>query len=150
MSLFILHQWINQSIPDQVKSSVRLFADDTIMYLTVASQNDANQLQSDLQRLAMWETLWKMKFHPEKCQVITISRCRKNIYHDYTLHGHSLEHVKSVKYLVLTITQDLRWNKHVNNITSKEIIFYPSSNEIYKWTILGWKQLRTILSSTPS
>ena len=60
-----------------------------------------------------------MKFHPEKCQVITISRRRKNIYHDYTLHGHSLEHVKSVKYLGLTITQDLRWNKHVNNITSK-------------------------------
>ena len=51
-------------IPDQVKSSVRLFADHTIMYLTVTSQNDANQLQSDLQRLAMWANFMENEIPP--------------------------------------------------------------------------------------
>ena len=37
----------------------------------------------------------------------------------YTLHGHTLNRVKSTKYLGLTITSDLNWNKHINNITAR-------------------------------
>ena len=37
----------------------------------------------------------------------------------YTLHGHSLEVVDSGKYLGLTITKDMSWSKHINQITGK-------------------------------
>ena len=37
----------------------------------------------------------------------------------YTLEGTVLENVESIKYLGVTITNDLRWNTHVSNICTK-------------------------------
>ena len=43
-----------------------------------------------------------MKFHPDKCQVLTITRKKEPIHFDYVLHGHKLEHVQTAKYLGVT------------------------------------------------
>ena len=37
----------------------------------------------------------------------------------YTLEGTALENVDSIKYLGVTITNDLKWNTHINNICTK-------------------------------
>ena len=37
----------------------------------------------------------------------------------YTLEGAVLENVDSIKYLGVTITNDLKWNTHINNICTK-------------------------------
>jgi hypothetical protein len=50
-----------------IRSRVRLFADDTMVYLTITSDTDAEYLQEDLDKLAEWEGKWKMAFHPDKC-----------------------------------------------------------------------------------
>lgn len=60
-----------------------------------------------------------MAFHPDKCQVLTISRKKKPIHYDYKLHNQSLLHVKSAKYLGLTINSNLDWGEHIANITNK-------------------------------
>ena len=60
-----------------------------------------------------------MAFHPEKCNVLTITKKRNPIKFNDTLHGHSLEHVTSAKYLGCTITSDLKWGPHINNICNK-------------------------------
>ena len=52
-------------------STVRLFADDTIAYLTVKSENDTKLLQQDLDTLARWESDWQMEFHPDKCNILS-------------------------------------------------------------------------------
>jgi hypothetical protein len=106
-------------MPNNTVSKVRLFADDTIAYLAVSNDQDAATLQNDLNQLGKWEEDWQMEFHPGKCQVLSISRSRNIKQHQYTLHGHVLEHVKEAKYLGLTITSDLRWNRHVNNTCGK-------------------------------
>ena len=115
-SLFLFY--IND-IEDNMESTVRLFADDTIVYLAVSSTQDAETLQNDLNKLGNWERKWHMEFHPEKCQVLTITRKRKPIVYNYTLQGHTLEHVETAKYLGITMTNDFRWNTHIDNITSK-------------------------------
>ena len=60
-----------------------------------------------------------MEFHPEKSSVLTVSRKKKPIKWDYILHGHVLKHETSMKYLGCTITNELDWGEHINNITSK-------------------------------
>ena len=47
-------------LPDQVKSCVRLFADDTVtaVYLAITSLSESEILQQDLTNLEHWEKLW--------------------------------------------------------------------------------------------
>ena len=100
-------------------STLRLFADDSIIYKVIRSQADAQQLQFDLDAAGKWENDWLMKFHPDKCNVLNIIQKRKPILFSYKLHGHTLENVKSTKYLGVTLQTNLKWDKHINNITSK-------------------------------
>ena len=60
-----------------------------------------------------------MECNPSKCQVLCITRSRKPLQSLYTFHGQVLETVSDVKYLGITISKDLNWNTHVNNITAK-------------------------------
>ncbi len=85
-------------LPGNLGSNVRLFADDTIVYIAVSSNSDCLTLQEDLIRLEEWETKWCMEFHSWKCQVLTISRKRKPMQYDYILHWCVLEHVTIAKY----------------------------------------------------
>ena len=71
--LFLLY--IND-LPDSLQSQVRLFADDTAVYLTVEGQADSKKLQGDLNVLQDWEKEWDMEFNPSKCQVVHITRSK--------------------------------------------------------------------------
>ena len=100
-------------------SNVRLFADDTIVYLTVSSTEDGEKLQEDLKNLEKWEEEWQMEFHPAKCNVLRLTRKKTKTVFPYTLHGHALEEVASAKYLGITISSDMTWNKHTDKIAAK-------------------------------
>jgi hypothetical protein len=106
-------------IPDLLTSKVRLFADDTLVYLTIRSEEDQAELQRDLDKLAQWEDKWSMEFHPQKCQVMHVTRKRRPKEHSYSLHGHVLEAVTQAKYLGVTLSSDMRWKTHITNITTK-------------------------------
>ena len=45
-------------LPEQVKSRVRLFADDIAMYLAYSSHIEGNVLQNNLLSLEKWELMW--------------------------------------------------------------------------------------------
>ena len=106
-------------LPEQVRSRVRLFADDTAMYLALDKQADSEILQKDLEILENWEKLWDMSFNPSKCQVIHVTRRKTPLQTKYHLHGCVLESVPSAKYLGVTISEDLKWSEHINNMTKK-------------------------------
>ena len=53
-------------LPDNITSQVRLFADDTALYLTLEGADDGSILQRDLDKLSVWETDWDMEFYPMK------------------------------------------------------------------------------------
>ena len=81
--LFLLY--IND-LPHDNQSQIRLFADDTAVYLTVRNNSDSNILQADLDRLEIWERTWDMEFNPSKCQVLHISKSRHPVSTQYSLH----------------------------------------------------------------
>ena len=74
--LFLIY--IND-LPDLIASKVRLFADDTAVYLTVESPSDGQVLQKDLDTLSGWESGWDMEFNPLKCQMVRATASRRPI-----------------------------------------------------------------------
>ena len=47
-------------LPESIRSSVRLFADDCALYRNINSPIGCQILQDDLNSLAQWETDWQM------------------------------------------------------------------------------------------
>ena len=111
--LFLCH--IND-LPDSVKSSVRLFADDCLLYREINSEQDHETLQKDLKNLETWAENWGMRFNAKKCYILSV---RNKSEHFYTLNKHILERVKSNPYLGIQISEDLKWKEHINNTCKK-------------------------------
>jgi len=64
--LFLLY--VND-LPDNLKSSLRLSADDALLYGVISNEEDGDQLQDDLrQRQNMWQSKWQMVFHPQNAR----------------------------------------------------------------------------------
>ena len=49
-----------------------------IFNLTIDSQDDALKLQQDLKNLEQWENQWSMAFNTDKCEIIRITKKKKN------------------------------------------------------------------------
>ena len=67
--LFLLY--VND-LPNNLKSQIRLFADDALLYGVMSNKEDGDQLQKDLQQLEEWQNKWQMSFNPSKCNTICI------------------------------------------------------------------------------
>ena len=80
------------------------------------NESSYDNLQADLDLLTAWEKTWQMQFNADKCEVISITGKKPIIQ---LFYGHELKHVNKDKYLGITITQDRKWNKHINNVVSK-------------------------------
>ncbi len=113
--LFLIY--IND-LPDNISATVRLFADDCVLYSNIRSQRDATKLQKDLENLSQWEAKWQMNFNPQKCFVLRIAGSRSPIISNYSLGGTVLQETASHPYLGIEISNDLKWDNHISNITS--------------------------------
>ena len=60
-----------------------------------------------------------MSFDPDKCEIIRITKKRKPIDANCTIHGKELGHTKNAKYLGVMISDTLSWNAHVDTVTKK-------------------------------
>ena len=100
-------------------SKTNLFADYSVLSREISSIEDAQNLQHDLDNLQRWERDWLMEFHPQKCQILHITKKKNIIDHPYNIHGHTLETVESAKYLGIHLHNQLNWNTHVNKIVNK-------------------------------
>ena len=86
-------------LPESLDSTARLFADDSLIYLTIRSRVETETLQNDLKKLELWDEKWLMEFNVKKCHVLRVI-CKQNpVVHTYTLHGEVLETVDSAKYV---------------------------------------------------
>ena len=116
--LFLVY--INRNdLPAKLQSKVRLFADDTFVYLAVTNETDAAILQKDLKLLEEWEHRSQMSFHLDKCHVLQVTWCRNPLTHDYILHNQILKGKDAVKYLGVTVHHKLSWNEHICFIVKK-------------------------------
>ena len=87
--------------------------------LSQGLDQDCQQLQEDMEQLAVWESKWEMAFHPDKCSFMRISRSRSPIQFKYHLKTVELQVVDSIKYLGVDISSTLSWNQHIDRTVKK-------------------------------
>ena len=62
-------------IVQEINSTIRLFADDTSLYIIVESPEEAaNILNQDLNRISAWAEKWLVSFNPQKTDSMILSR----------------------------------------------------------------------------
>ena len=86
-------------IPSLVKSKIRLYADDILIYRTIQSNNDCPILREDLNSLVQWSKVWLMSFNPTKCVHLKISnkQCPSDI--KYYIDQHQIEQSTHATYI---------------------------------------------------
>ena len=120
--LFVL--FIND-LPLHVKSDVYMFADDTKLYREIVYQSDIEMVQSDINNLFKWSEKWLLRFHPDKCKVVSISgKSQQHRSTNYTMLTYSgsyvtLESVESEKDIGVTIDSKLNFEKHIQTQVNK-------------------------------
>ena len=82
--LFLIY--INDLPDGVVNSTVRLFADDCIIYRPIRCKKDTELLQSDLNSVVSWEKTWLMQFDADKCFTMRAGRSKSKINESHKLH----------------------------------------------------------------
>ncbi len=57
-------------LPDEVKSKLFMYADDTKVIRRVGNGDDGMELQKDLEHLCEWAKVWQLNFNVGKCKVM--------------------------------------------------------------------------------
>ena len=112
--LFVIY--VND-INRNLKSSMKMFADDSKLYGPANTVEDADVIQEDLNVLNDWCNTWMVKFNPSKCHVLHYGKKNKNFL--YHLNGELLQHVKEEKDLGVIISDDLKPAKDINENIKK-------------------------------
>ena len=108
------------NITEDIDSKLRTFADNCVCYREIKDIEDTVKLQEAIDFLGCWARSLGIRFQPVKCNIIQITReWTKKINASYSLEETVLEIVEQIKYLGVTITNDLKCNTHVSNICTK-------------------------------
>ena len=103
-----------------------LFADDTKMYRVIESFTaDCDKLQSDINKLFDWSCKWSLKFHPDKCKVMSVNP-RQNTTQDYAYvmpdyEGGTvqLKYTESEKDIGVTFQTNMCFGVHIQGQVNK-------------------------------
>ena len=60
------------NISDGISSSMRLFADDCLLFTTIRNQEDSDKLQEDLEKISQWCEKWQISLNINKCKLLEI------------------------------------------------------------------------------
>lgn len=99
--------------------TMRLFADDCVIYAPTNKTEDQVKLNQSLQNIGRWCEKHGMQINTDKTMCITVTHRKAPLHFNYTLSGAEIKHVNTVKYLGVTITQSLKWNAHIDQVSAR-------------------------------
>ena len=113
--LFLLY--INDIVKD-IQSNIRIFADDTSLFIEVENPDTAAQtLNSDLEKNTKWAKDWLVSFNPIKTETLLISR--KLIQPPLHMLNKQISEVENHKHLGLYFSNDGSWHTYITYIKEK-------------------------------
>ena len=77
--------------------------------------------QEGINKVGYWVYANHLKLSSKICKFMVVSRCKSKASQvpTLTLYAHQLERVYEYKYLGVTLTCNLLWSTHVNNMVNK-------------------------------
>ena len=134
-----------------IKSQIRFFADDTMLYSIVKDPiTSSNELNEDLKNIRRWAHQWKMQFNPDPTkqatEVIFSQKYKPPIHPPLFFNGNVVCKVNEHKHLGLVLDEKLSFKSHIDekiNKTKKTIgmIKYLNKYLPLKTLILMYKSL---------
>ena len=88
-------------VPKEVNSTVKLYADDVLLYRAIHSIGlaDHELLQKDLDIINKCAESWQMTFNLSKCELVRVTNKKHPFEHSYYLQGEQIKSVPHAKYL---------------------------------------------------
>ncbi|MCG7879453.1 MAG: reverse transcriptase domain-containing protein [Candidatus Thiodiazotropha taylori] len=116
--LFLVY--INDIVTD-IGSNIRLFADDTSLYIVVDDPISAAEcINTDLQKISRWAATWLVSFNPTKTEALLVSRrMTRNRHPSIYMQNQPITEVNNHKHLGIYFSSDCTWHHHINYITEK-------------------------------
>lgn len=116
--LFILY--IND-LPNNVRSNIRLYADDCVLYQVIKSPDDHILLNDSFTSFCNWCLSWQMNINYNKTVFLSFTNKLVPSDFNYSFNGLSLQRVYQYKYLGVLFTHNLSWSSHIDYVTSKAL-----------------------------
>ena len=116
--LFLIY--INDIVKD-IGSALRLFADDTSLYIVVDSpETEAGIINTDLSTTSNWAIDWLVRFNTNKTFSMLISRKLIQVnHHPLQMGGSILTEKQSHKHLGITFSKTCTWTEYIDNKSKK-------------------------------
>ena len=105
------------ALPDS--SLTALYADDTKLYGSILSYQDAAKSQQALTNLDSWSLHNNINFNASKCKVISVTRMKHPVRYDYHLGQVDLQRVDEETDLGVMITSKLTWETQVLMVSAR-------------------------------
>ena len=116
--LFLIY--INDIVND-INCTIKLFADDTSLYVEVDSPGlTANLINDNLSKIHEWSKKWLVNFNPTKTVTMTVSKkLHKPIHPSLLMNNTSLTEVTCHKHLGVSFSSNGSWTDHIQYIIGK-------------------------------
>jgi len=108
-------------IVNEIFCNIKLFADDTSLYIVVEDEYaSAELLNSDIEKIHQWSEQWLVNFNAQKTEAMTISKKFIKPHHPPVyMNDNIIKEVENHKHLGLIFQEDGNWNCHVDYIINK-------------------------------
>jgi len=114
--MFLLY--IND-IDENILSTIRLFADDCVIYRIIESVEDSLCLQSDLHTIYSWANKWQMKLNIDKCVVLRCTRLLSPLQLVYKVNDETIKVNEQHRCLGIIFHDHMQWSHHISSMCSK-------------------------------
>lgn len=116
--LFLIY--INDISQCKLNGKIKLFADDTNIFYKNRDLNKLfSDMQDDLYTITEWLRLNKLTINTKKTNYMLINRTPMNHVRQLNINNKIIKETAAVNYLGLTITNDLKWETHINGVRKK-------------------------------